>query len=219
MSKIPSVEGLLQRLSNASHIKQPASLYKQYTQPKKLTYKKTTRKEHLSVSIERTDKKDVTTQCQETDISPVQLIKIQSYKLPNFIPAQTYAKPNGVVYAFAANSSQGTNFTINESRLMVIQSLLPGTGSHSENCSYFAIFNGNNGVGCASYLRDNFHKLLIQNSNFSTNPKLALHESVMAAEKDYCEKSDNELKDHSGACAVVALILGSRVIRHYLLCV
>lgn len=76
--------------------------------------------------------------------------------------------------------------------------------------SFFAVYDGHGGEGCANYLRDNLHKFVIENPSFPYNPKEALQNGIELAERgflDFCQSKGEELFDISGSCAVIVLIV------------
>ena len=81
-------------------------------------------------------------------------------------------------------------------------------------CSFFGVYDGHGGSGCADFLRDNLHQFVIKESTFPYSPAEALKKGFENAEKKFiemCQKSANEdgsLADKSGSCAVVVLIVG-----------
>jgi protein phosphatase 2C family protein 2/3 len=49
-----------------------------------------------------------------------------------------------------------------------------GGNYQSKKVSYFGLFDGHGGAGCASYLRDNLHIMISQQECFPMNPENAL---------------------------------------------
>lgn len=77
-------------------------------------------------------------------------------------------------------------------------------------CSFFAVYDGHGGEGCANYLRDNLHQFVMNDSSFPHNPREALKNGIELAEKTFlelCQSRGDELVDHSGSCAVVVLVV------------
>jgi protein phosphatase 2C family protein 2/3 len=99
-------------------------------------------------------------------------------------------------------------------------------------CSFFGIYDGHGGASCADFLRDNLHKMIIQQECFPRDPREALKRGFAKAERKWTEvalntqayqnmegkpnsDSDKEnaanpsmIKDRSGSCAIVSLIVG-----------
>jgi protein phosphatase 2C family protein 2/3 len=80
--------------------------------------------------------------------------------IPNHEPTKCSVKKNGVVLAYAANTNQGIIRTYNEDGVSIILNILkPANRSQEEwpPCSFFGIYDGHGGSGCADFLRDNLH--------------------------------------------------------------
>lgn len=80
--------------------------------------------------------------------------------IPNHEPTKCSVKRNGVVVAYAANTNQGIIRTYNEDRVSIILNILKPPNRASEEwpkCSFFGIYDGHGGSGCADFLRDNLH--------------------------------------------------------------
>jgi len=80
-------------------------------------------------------------------------------------------------------------------------------------CSFFGIYDGHGGSKCAEFLRDYLHQFVIWDEKFPSDPKQALWNGFANAEKkflEYCYQGENkDLRDKSGSCALVVLIVGS----------
>lgn len=137
--------------------------------------------------------------------------------IPNDDPTKTSTKRTGVVRAYAANTNQGLVRNYNEDRVSIITNLLPPKQRTDVNlqtwpkCSYFGIYDGHGGSYCADYLRDNLHNFVIMESCFPADPKEAIVRGFAKAESTFLEKvydkSSNSLRDKSGSCAIVVLIV------------
>ena len=105
----------------------------------------------------------------------------------------------------------------NEDRVSIITNLLPPkcrTDIDPEKwprCSYFGIYDGHGGSLCADFLRDNLHTYVIMESCFPMNPREAITKGFAKAEQAFMNKVYNphtrELKDKSGSCAIVIIIV------------
>lgn len=137
--------------------------------------------------------------------------------IPNDDPTKTSSKRTGIVRAYAANTNQGLVRNYNEDRVSIITNLLPPKSRTDiapdkwPRCSYFGIYDGHGGSLCADFLRDNLHQYVIMEPCFPANPKDAIVRGFEKAEKAFMEKIYNpqtkELKDKSGSCAIVVLIV------------
>ena len=84
--------------------------------------------------------------------------------LPNHEPTKCSVKRNGIVKAYAANTNQGIVRNYNEDRVSIILNIMkPALRSNEEwpKCSFFGIYDGHGGVGCADFLRDQLHQYVI----------------------------------------------------------
>lgn len=80
-------------------------------------------------------------------------------------------------------------------------------------CSFFGVYDGHGGAGCADFLRDNLHQYVIKEACFPYQPAEALKKGFESAEKRYLEicqtaTESGNLADKSGSCCVVVLIVG-----------
>lgn len=134
--------------------------------------------------------------------------------IPNHEPTKCSVTRNGIVKAYAANTNQGIVRNYNEDRVSIILNIMkPASRANEEwpKCSFFGVYDGHGGVGCADFLRDNLHQYVIKEPSFPSNPKEALMKGFDAAERAFLELADgNTVKeiDRSGSCALVALIVG-----------
>ena len=80
---------------------------------------------------------------------------------------------------------------------------------------YFAIFDGHGGKNCSQFLKDNFHKILIENENFPRKPIKSLKQTFIKIEKLFFNKfKPRNLIDNienSGSCALIILIIGNKI--------
>lgn len=78
-------------------------------------------------------------------------------------------------------------------------------------CSFFGIYDGHGGSLCADFLRDNLHTFVINEICFPENPVKAIESGFAKAEEAFMKKiynpETNTLKDKSGSCAIVILII------------
>lgn len=115
--------------------------------------------------------------------------------------------------AYAANTNQGIVRDYNEDRVSIILNILKPASRKDEEwpkCSFFGVYDGHGGAGCADFLRDNLHQFVIREQSFPWNPKDAIRAGFTKAEQKF--KDNNVTKkgiiDKSGSCAVVSLIVG-----------
>jgi hypothetical protein len=97
--------------------------------------------------------------------------------IPNHEPTKCSVKRNGMVVAYAANTNQGIIRSYNEDRVSIILNILKPPNRAQEEwpkCSFFGIYDGHGGSGCADFLRDNLHQFVIKEASFPWNPKEAM---------------------------------------------
>ena len=87
-------------------------------------------------------------------------------------------------------------------------------------CSFFGVYDGHGGSGCADFLRDQLHQFIIREPSFPQNPHEALKSGFARAEQEFMDKnyqpsqdglSRPMILDKSGSCALVVLIVGDMV--------
>lgn len=100
----------------------------------------------------------------------------------------------------------------NEDRVSIILNIAKPNNRSEENwpkCSFFGVYDGHGGSGCADFLRDNLHQFVIEEPSFPSCPAKALRNGFQAAEEYFLESSQSlEQSDRSGSCCVVAMIVG-----------
>jgi protein phosphatase 2C family protein 2/3 len=134
--------------------------------------------------------------------------------IPNHESTKWSVKDNGIVKAYAANTNQGIVRDYNEDRVSIILNILKPQSRENEDwprCSFFGVYDGHGGAGCADFLRDSLHQYVIREPSFPWNPKEAIKEGFMKAEKKFMDNNyilDQGVIDKSGSCAIVVLIVG-----------
>lgn len=95
----------------------------------------------------------------------------------------------------------------NEDRISIVTRL----SNDYPEVSIFAIYDGHGGHGCAEFLRDNMPRFLAQQNCLRTEPEVALKNAFKEAEEEFMGKNDVVIKDRSGSCACLAMVLGDKV--------
>lgn len=149
--------------------------------------------------------------------------------LPNFDPARHSSKNNGMIQAYAANTNQGVFRNYNEDRVSIILNITKPafkTVDYWPTCSFFAVYDGHGGASCADFLRDNLHQFIIKQECFPKDPVSAIREGFKEAEHFFLEIVENAADeamreagetnfegfvDNSGSCAIVSIIIDSKV--------
>jgi protein phosphatase 2C family protein 2/3 len=125
-------------------------------------------------------------------------------------------KAAGAVRAYAANTNQGLYRNYNEDRVSIILNIVKPPSRSAETwpkCSFFGVYDGHGGSACADYLRDNLHQFVIAEAAFPSNPREALKQGFVNAERQFLEavssrSRSNTASERSGSCAIVALLVG-----------
>lgn len=128
----------------------------------------------------------------------------------NFGSGRTSTRSCGVVKAYAVNSYPGKHH--HQDRVSIIMNVQSPSTVPEENwpkSSYFALFDGHCGKGCAEYLKSNLSQLIFKDSNFPFSTKKAISAGFLKADQEFMELAKNE-GDMSGSSAVVALIIGNK---------
>lgn len=110
--------------------------------------------------------------------------------------------------AYAAVSDVGTSRSYNEDRVCVIEKIIRQTDAPS---SFFAVFDGHGGSGCADYLRDQLYTLVVKNAHFKNNVAAAFKDAIEAAEAIFCEKAKKD-RDWSGSCLAALVIKENKIV-------
>lgn len=135
----------------------------------------------------------------------------------NFNKVKTSNCSQGHIRAYSVNSYQGIARNYNEDRVSIFVNMTKPhdfKGEWPEHCSYFGVFDGHSGSACSDFLRDNFHNFLIENEHFGDRTDKAIYDSFDKADKLFMSKyalnEDSSLKNRSGSCALIALILNDK---------
>ena len=118
--------------------------------------------------------------------------RVKDMELPNHEPTKFSFKKNGYVKAYAVNTNQGIVRNYNEDRVSIVLNIMQPLDRQNEywpRCSFFGVYDGHGGVGCADYLRDNLHNYVIKQPSFPSDPFQALK-----GIENFCVKFKNCLK-------------------------
>jgi protein phosphatase 2C family protein 2/3 len=131
------------------------------------------------------------------------------------------SQKNGVAHSFGVNSWKGKNSGQNWDRVTIFFDLvkLPKDGNGDivqTPLSFFGLYQGFGGSGCASYLRDNFHKFVINSKYFPGNIEKSIKEACIKSDYEFIKSSLSKNSggskteiDESGASGVMFLVLGN----------
>ena len=124
----------------------------------------------------------------------------------NFEPSET-SKPTDlneteIIKGYAYNSSQGNIRDYNEDTITATKIFLD---NNDNNYFYFfGVYDGHGGKGCSLYLKNNLHHNI---KEFSSNGiRLAIEKTEEDFKKEEALTENNEIKDGSGSCGIIAMI-------------
>jgi len=100
-------------------------------------------------------------------------------------PSKISNKSFGPVLAYAANSHNGIIRPYNEDRISIVLDLKKAGNGQRQKVSFFGIFDGHGGSGCAEFLKDHLHFYVAKQESFPQNPELALLNGFKQAEQDF----------------------------------
>jgi len=87
-------------------------------------------------------------------------------EFPRFFPAKTSEKSFGFIGSYAANSNPGQIKKYNEDRISIIQNVIKPPSRKNEEwpkVSFFAIYDGHEGIKCSDFLKENLHHYVCKN--------------------------------------------------------
>jgi protein phosphatase 2C family protein 2/3 len=94
------------------------------------------------------------------------------------------------------NTHQGIVRGYNEDRVSIVLNINkpPNRPAHDADdewpkCSFFGVYDGHGGSGCADFLRDQLHQFIIREPSFPGNPHEALRNGFAKAENEFIEKN------------------------------
>ena len=115
------------------------------------------------------------------------------------------------ISGYGFNSYNGKVKKYNEDRIKVIPQYHKIYHNRKLNISYFSIFDGHSGNKCSDFLRENLDKYLFNSPYFPGDIMKAIKETFNKAEETFksmaYDPKTNILKDKSGSCALITLII------------
>ena len=124
------------------------------------------------------------------------------------------SKPFLNISGYGSNSYNGKIKTYNEDKVKiqykVSKNFIANDGKQYQAfISYFGIFDGHGGDKCSKFLRDNLDRILFNQTMFPNNVVESVRETFNTAERNFKQIAvqNNQLKDKSGSCACIALII------------
>lgn len=113
-------------------------------------------------------------------------------------------KSYGMIKAFAVCTNQGLVRSYNEDRVTIIPRVKLNELEH--RVSYFSLFDGHGGAGCADFLAENLHQNIFTNLKKETDITKSLKNSFSLAEKTFFTSQFKVNYDNSGSCALSCVI-------------
>lgn len=131
---------------------------------------------------------------------------------PNFsqIPSPTVLLNNyGIVQGFGAVSTAGLKKGKNEDKVQIVLNIKKPENYNEKwpKSSFFAVFDGEGGLRCSQFLKDNLHEMLFKDKNFPIYPKKAFVSAFAKADAEFLKIADENC-DFSASSAIVSLFLG-----------
>ena len=153
---------------------------------------------------------------QKSQQAPLSL-KILTKQYDDYEKAQFSNKQIGSLKSYGYNTFHGLFKETNEDKIIVVNQIKKPASSKMKTwpkISFFGIFDGHGGEGCADFLKDNFLNYLSENKNFPFDIKLSLTETFEKIEEAFFKQkcSDTlEKSDRSGSCALVTIIFDNKI--------
>ena len=121
---------------------------------------------------------------------------------PSIISFSNEFSKEDIIKGYAFNSSMGKYRDYNEDTITATKIL--------SDTYFFAVYDGHGGNGCSLYLKENLHKYINNFSKEGVNEAINIVENIFLKEKALDENGFT--KDHSGSCAIMALINKNKLI-------
>ena len=136
----------------------------------------------------------------------------------NYEQSKTSKKTMSSIKSYGVNTYQGIVRNYNEDRVSIIINMNKPKNYNKKwpKISFFGIYDGHGGEGCAEFLRDNLHKLICENDFFPDNIPEAIKYGISKAEYDFLNnyalsQNKDEILDKSGSCAIIVLIVDTYI--------
>lgn len=111
------------------------------------------------------------------------------------------------IRAFASSTHSGNVKPFNEDRVSVV----PRLSNEYPDISLFAVYDGHGGQGCAEFLKESMPHFVARQPDLRTETARALTNAFKEAEEEFMRKNEVVIKDRSGSCACLVLVVGSTV--------
>lgn len=117
---------------------------------------------------------------------------------------KTSKMPYGLIKAFAAGTNQGLVRSYNEDRVTIMPKVT--LSESKEQLSYFGLFDGHAGSGCADFLAEHLHRFIFRQLANTGDVKEGIKASFAQAESTFLNNCLQKTGDKSGSCAISALL-------------
>lgn len=135
-------------------------------------------------------------------------------KSSNMNQIKTLAVRCGVVYGYAVHSHMGLKRYKKEDRVSIVMSIPKPIKFDEGNwprSSYFGLFNGHSGTGCANFLKGNLHNNIFIEKEFPSHVKQAIFQGFIKTDRMFLAQAE-EKGDMSGSCALIVIIIANKCI-------
>ena len=120
----------------------------------------------------------------------------------------------GIIKVYGVNSYRGLVKKYNEDTVSIVLNISKPKkykGYWPQNVSTFCLFDGHSGNCCSNFLKEHFNAYFVRSSYFPENIENAIYDTFARLENDFISRiaigSDGSLKDKSGSCALVTIIV------------
>jgi hypothetical protein len=163
--------GIIRSNSRSDHSRSEYNLIPNSTKAANISKTIPTKAQPLSTRNNK-DNKEYSTESNDTinimsvfgqNNTPISL-KNLSLPVPGYEKSKHSVKQMHIIRAYAANTHQGIIRTYNEDRVSIILNIIKPVsfqGDYWPKCSFFGIYDGHGGSGCADFLRDNLHQYVL----------------------------------------------------------
>ena len=118
------------------------------------------------------------------------------------------------IISYGVNTYKGTIRQYNEDRVTILinASINKNNTNNNIKISLFSIYDGHAGNKCCEYLKTYLHHYIFDSTFFPQNPIKAIEEGFKNCENNFLnsiktEKTENQIIDSSGSCAIIILII------------
>jgi protein phosphatase 2C family protein 2/3 len=126
---------------------------------------------------------------------------------PSLSKLKTSSKSYGPIKSFAACTNKGLIRDYNEDRVSIVPRIK--INKKDRSVSYFGLFDGHGGAGCADFVAENLHNYLFSALRTTFDIPKALESSSSTLEKAFFTNIFQKTFDNSGSCACSLVFCGN----------